>query len=334
MATNNQQNILRTLAVSYYPDGRHHLPGASALISWSDDYQEVLESSKIALKRYTPRPAEVQKWWLSTPEDDDSNRPAEVSPSAFAAVVQGERVKLFLCGGLLSPDLILYPVGCHLVSEKHYSFNIVAIGDISVDKTMLLRHFLEGRAVQTSPTNGPLTCTTERFLAIPGGEKVKLILQDTVGQERFMSLAPSIFRNVSGVFLVFDLTKRESLPKCKSWLATARESTNVQIPVLLIGNKSDRVDEREVGPQEVEAFMSENNVFDVVETSSTTGFNVEEAYQKLIQKMFDQYRAEQTLSNCLGSQNIARNDVVHIGRGTPNGPEQMRQGADGNKCGC
>lgn len=54
---------------------------------------------------------------------------------------------------------------------------------------------------------------------------------------------------------MFDLTKRESLPKCKSWLATARESTNVQIPVLLIGNKSDRVDEREVGPQEVEAFM-------------------------------------------------------------------------------
>lgn len=320
----NQPKLSRTLTVFYYPDGRNHLPGASAVILWSDKHQEVLESSKIALERYTPRASEIQKWWLSTPEGDDSSSPAEISPSAFAAVVQEEKVKVFLCGGLLSPDIILYPIGCNLSSESRYSFSIVAIGGPSVGKTMLLQRFSKGHAVQAnlSPTIGTLTYHVERFLAIPGGEKVSLALQDTGGQERFSSLAPSIFRNVSGVFLVFDLTKQDTLTKCKTWLSTARKHIDDTIPVLLIGNKSDQTDERQIGYEKMEAFMSEHNVFDAMETSCTTGSNVEAAYQKLMQEIFTRLKDNNTLSEHLTTPKTPKKDGIRLESGETEAPVQ------------
>ena len=69
---------------------------------------------------------------------------------------------------------------------------------------------------------------------------------DTAGQERFHSLIPSLYKNVQGVFIVFDLTNEKSFFNVKQWLESLQENSNSDVQVVLIGNKKDLATSREI----------------------------------------------------------------------------------------
>ncbi|CAE6499652.1 unnamed protein product [Rhizoctonia solani] len=110
-----------------------------------------------------------------------------------------------------------------------------------------------------------------------GEKRVKLQLWDTAGQERFRSVTRSYYRGAAACLLVYDITSRASFLNLSRWLADARALASPQLIAVLVGNKTDREEEREVEWNEASKWASENDVH-FIETSSLTGDNIEKPF--------------------------------------------------------
>merc|ERR1712179_250781 len=73
-----------------------------------------------------------------------------------------------------------------------------------------------------------------------------LQIWDTAGQERFRSVTRSYYRGAAGALLVYDVTSRETFNCLTNWLTDARTLASPAIVILLVGNKKDLEEEREV----------------------------------------------------------------------------------------
>lgn len=89
----------------------------------------------------------------------------------------------------------------------------------------------------------------------------------------------SYYRGAAGALLVYDTTSRDSFNALTNWLNDARTLASPNIVILLVGNKKDLEESREVTMLEASNFAQENDLI-FLETSAKTGDNVEEAFLK------------------------------------------------------
>lgn len=94
-----------------------------------------------------------------------------------------------------------------------------------------------------------------------GGKSVKLQIWDTAGQERFRSVTRSYYRGAAGALLVYDTTSRDSFNALTNWLNDARTLASPNIVILLVGNKKDLEEARDVTFLEASTFAQENGKF-------------------------------------------------------------------------
>ncbi|KAG5315340.1 RABJ protein, partial [Pseudoatta argentina] len=73
---------------------------------------------------------------------------------------------------------------------------------------------------------------------------------DTAGQERFRSMAPMYYRTCNAALLVFDLTQYSTFVAIKSWVKELQQNVEETMVLVLIGNKSDLVEKRQVDGEE------------------------------------------------------------------------------------
>lgn len=126
------------------------------------------------------------------------------------------------------------------------------------------------------------------------GKQIKLQIWDTAGQEAFRSITRSYYRGAAGALLVYDVTRRDTFNHLTNWLEDARQHSNSNMVIMLIGNKSDLDSRREVRKEEGEGFAREHGLI-FMETSAKTAANVEEAfintakeiYEKIQEGVFD-----------------------------------------------
>ena len=76
---------------------------------------------------------------------------------------------------------------------------------------------------------------------------------------------------------MYDITRRDSFIHLSHWLEEAKQNSNPEMVIILVGNKKDLEHKREVSQQEAESFARENGLL-FIETSAKTGQNVEEAF--------------------------------------------------------
>lgn len=77
---------------------------------------------------------------------------------------------------------------------------------------------------------------------------------DTAGQETFKSIIRSYYRGAIIALVAYDITNRASYLNLQKWLDEIREHSHEYIQVILIGNKTDLEEKREVTYQEGRAF--------------------------------------------------------------------------------
>jgi len=164
-----------------------------------------------------------------------------------------------------------------------YLFKYIIIGDTGVGKSCLLLQFTDKRF----QTVHDLTIGVEfgaRMVNIDN-KQVKLQIWDTAGQESFRSITRSYYRGAAGALLVYDITRRETFNHLTSWLDDARQHSNSNMVIMLIGNKCDLEDRRAVQYEEGQQFAQENGLI-FMETSAKTAQNVDEAFIATAQNIY------------------------------------------------
>nr|GMC62330.1 ras-related protein RABH1e [Ipomoea batatas] len=107
-----------------------------------------------------------------------------------------------------------------------------------------------------------------------GNRPVRLQLWDTAGHERFRSLIPSYLRDFSIAVIVYDVTNRQSFLNTSKWIEEVQVERGNDVIIVLVGNKIDLVDKRQVSIEEGGAKAREFS-FMFIETSAKDRFNIE-----------------------------------------------------------
>ncbi len=185
-----------------------------------------------------------------------------------------------------------------MVEEYDYLFKSIVVGDGGVGKTALTLRFSKGFFTE----DYKMTIGVDfhvKTIAIETAEgliKCKLQLWDTGGQERFSSIRPMYYRGSLGTVLVFDLTNSASFEHLPQWIEEVRSNIKVDIPILLVGNKSDLIDQRAVSIGEIGNFTRDFNLY-YMETSAKTGDGVGDCFYILACLMIGQGVPEQFIAN-------------------------------------
>jgi len=158
-----------------------------------------------------------------------------------------------------------------------YLFKFIIIGDAATGKSCLLHRFIDDKFNKDSSHTIGVEFGSK--IVEVGGKNVKLQVWDTAGQERFRAVTRSYYRGAAGAILVYDITSRETYNHITSWLNDARALANADITIILVGNKIDLNEEREVTFLEASRFAQENDLM-FLETSAKTGEGVREVFLK------------------------------------------------------
>lgn len=109
---------------------------------------------------------------------------------------------------------------------------------------------------------------------------VRLQLWDTAGQERFRSLIPSYIRDSTVAVVVYDITNANSFHQTSKWIDDVRTERGNDVIIMLVGNKTDLQDKRQVSTEDGEKKAKELNVM-FIETSAKSGYNVKQLFRKV-----------------------------------------------------
>ncbi len=112
-----------------------------------------------------------------------------------------------------------------------------------------------------------------------------ILLQDTAGQERFRAVVKQLYLNSDGVLVVFDLSKPATLKNIPRWIDEVYQNTTPTLPIILIGNKCDLVDENNTLRNEALNLAKQFNI-SYMETSAMNATNVEKAFIMLATNIF------------------------------------------------
>ncbi|KAG5284540.1 hypothetical protein AALO_G00027800 [Alosa alosa] len=204
-------------------------------------------------------------------------------------------------------------------------FKLVFLGEQSVGKTSLITRFmydsfdntyqatigidflsktmyLEDRTIRLQLWD---TAGQERFRSlIPSyirDSAAAVVVYDITSQERFRSLIPSYIRDSTVAVVVFDITNVNSFQQTTKWIDDVRTERGSDVIIMLVGNKTDLADKRQITTEEGEQRAKELNVL-FIETSAKTGYNVKQLFR----------RVAAALPGMESNQDKSREDMIDI----------------------
>ena len=168
--------------------------------------------------------------------------------------------------------------------EYDYIFKVLLIGNSDVGKSSLILRYVDQIWNDVFvPTIG--VDFKVKSLQIDN-KRVKMQIWDTAGQERFRNVISSYFKGAHGILLIYDITARESVKELENWLGEVERNATPQVLKILIGNKCDLDEQRQITVDEGEAFAARNGM-KFIETSAKNNTNVNEAFEALAKIMVE-----------------------------------------------
>lgn len=195
-----------------------------------------------------------------------------------------------------------------MAKNYDFLFKLLLIGDSGVGKTCVLFRFSEDAFNSTFISTIGIDFKI-RTIELDG-KKIKLQIWDTAGQERFRTITTAYYRGAMGIMLVYDITNERSFDNIKNWIRNIEEHAVADVERMILGNKCDCEDKRQVSTQRGQQLAAEYGV-KFMETSAKAGIHVEESFFALardIKAKMEQKMEATSPSKTSGTQ-VLRNEA-------------------------
>ena len=170
-------------------------------------------------------------------------------------------------------------------STHPIKFNFITIGESTVGKTALIQCYSGIKLKQTNLHVATVGVDYKVKRITVENKSIVLQIWDTAGQERFKTLTPMYFKRCQGFILVYDITKIETFNKIQYWIDEIYKEVNKEeVAIILIGNKRDLEDQRQVSTEQGQELAKELDI-KFFETSAYENTNVKEAFKYLSKKL-------------------------------------------------
>uniref|UniRef100_A0A3Q3W3H0 Ras-related protein Rab-19 n=1 Tax=Mola mola TaxID=94237 RepID=A0A3Q3W3H0_MOLML len=188
-------------------------------------------------------------------------------------------------------------LGAELDDCFDFLFKIILIGDSNVGKTCVVQNFRSG-VFSEKQQNTIGVDFSVRTLDIEGN-KVKMQVWDTAGQERFRTITQSYYRSAHGAIIAYDITRRATFDSVTHWIKEVEIYGASNVLLVLMGNKCDLQEERQVQFEEACNLAKNNGILAALETSAKESQNVEEAFMMMARELLarNSPRVQQQESN-------------------------------------
>ncbi len=154
------------------------------------------------------------------------------------------------------------------------------LGAFAVGKTSLVQQYVNSIFNENYQTT--LGVKIDKKTISIGKQQLELILWDIAGEDEFMEVRSSYLRGSSGVILVADGTREETLETASKLKNKAFKEVG-EIPFILLLNKKDLIDNWAIDQSGIKQL--ENNGWEIITTSAKDSGNVEDAFQALANKL-------------------------------------------------
>ena len=164
-----------------------------------------------------------------------------------------------------------------------YVIKIINAGDFRVGKTSLAIRYTQNRfSTSYLPTLG--VDFYSKIIHYDEDTTLRLVLFDTVGQEKLATLRKRYYTGAHGAVIVFDVTRKESFDHIENWINEVEEKCP-DIPIIIVGNKTDLEEERAVSFEE--ALEKWSDKYTVLESSAKLGEGVSDIYTIVAKQVMD-----------------------------------------------
>ncbi|KAL6576798.1 Ras-related protein RABA5b [Orobanche minor] len=167
---------------------------------------------------------------------------------------------------------------------EEYLFKIVVIGDSAVGKSNLLSRFARDEFDHNSKATIGVEFQTQVMEV--DGKEVKAQVWDTAGQERFRAVTSAYYRGAVGALVVYDISRKGTFENINRWLDELKTHCDTTVATMLVGNKCDLENIREVSVEEGKTLAEEQGLF-FTETSALDSTNVNKALEIVVREIFD-----------------------------------------------
>ena len=200
-------------------------------------------------------------------------------------------------------------------------FKLILIGDSCVGKSNILSKYLKNEFDPNSRATVGVEFGTKNILI--NNKKIKIQIWDTAGQERYRSITSAYYKGAKGALIVYDITRKATFNNIDKWISDLKLNGDKDICIVILGNKSDLNDKRQVTFEEGQKMAKDCNMM-FFETSAKTGENVEKIFvdsAKEIQKKINQgyYDLENDVSGIKRGFNSTGSGNPVIINNNPNG---------------
>ena len=212
-----------------------------------------------------------------------------------------------------------------MASDDNYDmiFKLVLIGDSFVGKTNIMSKYLKNEFHEDSKATVGVEFGSKKFVV----DKVNIKAQiwDTAGQERYKSITNAYYKGAKGAFVVYDISKKETFDNINKWIEELKNNGDSDVCILLIGNKCDLEDERQVTQDDA---LKKAEQFDIafLETSALQAVNIEKAFNNMIEQISKKINIgnDDEKNNKIQENGITLNANEHLDKGNNNAKKKKK----------
>ena len=174
-----------------------------------------------------------------------------------------------------------------LTEEYDLMFKILLLGDSGVGKSSLLLRYTKNEFISDLRSTIGVEFAL-KYLTIDNFQ-LKVQIWDTAGMERYRSITNAYYKGAKGVIVVYDICRKKSFENVDKWIDDFKSKADDDAVIILIGNKSDLDEKREVSKEEAES-KAQKNKFGFMETSAKDNNNVQKAFETLFHEIVKIYK--------------------------------------------